>query len=185
MKLMWKIIRESIKVLIIASILSSVGGFALKGVEEKLLLLLPFIIVLPSLNGLVGDFGIIITSKFSTFLYEKHMKGELKKSLFVKHMFKEIFPLSLLSALYLIFLVLIISSFKNFVLDLFFILKFVVVVLSSVIILFLIIFFVAIIGSYYIHKKNEDPDDVLIPITTSIADLGTMIVFSGLVYLLF
>ena len=185
MKLAWKIIKESIKVLILASVLSSIGGFALKTIEDKLIVLLPFIIVLPALNGLAGDFGIIITSKFTTFLYERHIKGSLKHSLFVKRLFRDIFPIALASALYISLLVLFISYLKNFALDTAFAFMFVAIILTSVTVLFLIIFSVAIIGGYKVYKKNEDPDDILIPITTSIADLGTMIIFSILVYFLF
>ena len=184
MKIMWKIIRESIKVLIIASVLSSIGGFALKSIEEKLIVLLPFIIALPSLNALVGDFGIIVTSKFTTFLYERHVKN-LKHSQFVKHLFKDIFPIALISALYLSALVLFASYIKGFSLEQSFVIKFILVILISVMVLFLIIFLVAIIGGYRVYKKNQDPDDILIPITTSIADLGTMIVFSLLILFMF
>jgi cation transporter-like permease len=48
----------------------------------------------------------------------------------------------------------------------------------------LIAVIVIVAGNYFI-KKKEDPDNTLIPITTSIADLGSMLIFSLLIYLLF
>ena len=187
MKIFWKVCRESIKVLLIGSILSSIGGFTLKSIEEKLIIFLPFVIVLPSLNDLIGDFGIIITSRFTSFLYEKEkrMKTKLKRGTFIKTLFKDTSLIVLFSIFYLTFLTLIISYIKKFPLDITFILKFLLCISITVIVLFLLTFMVAIVGGYYEFKKGRDPDLILIPITTSIADLGAMIVFAGLIYLVF
>ncbi len=185
MNLSYKIIKDSIKVLILTSILSSIGGMALKTIEEKLIVLLPFVIALPALNDLIGDFGIIITSKFTTFLYEGKMKGKLKKSKFIRHLFKNTFLIALFSAFYLSFVILIISYLKKFSMDQTFIIKFIVVMTLSILILYITIFLISIIGSYYVYKKNKDPDLVLIPLTTAIADLGAMIILAVLIFFIF
>src|SRR3989344_4456058 len=68
------IIRESIKILIFASVLSSLGGLALEHIKAIFVSVLPLIILLPTLNDMVGDFGTIIASRFSTMLHENWIK---------------------------------------------------------------------------------------------------------------
>ncbi len=185
MKLMSKIIRESWKVLIIASILSSIGGLGLKSIQDKLVLLVPLIIVLPALNGMIGNFGIIITAKFTTTLFEGKIKGRLLKTYFVRHLFKEIMPIALVAAIYISLLSCFIAYFKGYGFEWISLGKVLLITLISTITLVLIIFLIAIVYGYHVYKNNEDPDDVLIPITTAIADLGTMVIFSLSVYLIF
>jgi len=185
MKIIWKIIKESWKVLIIASILSSIGGFGLKTIQEKLVIFLPLLIALPALNDMIGDFGTIITAKFTTSLFEGKIKKPLIKSYFVKHLFKDIMPIALFMAVYISLLSVLVALFMGFETNFVFFLKMLLITLVSTASLVILIFLVAIIGGYKVYKNKEDPDDILIPITTSIADLGTMIIFSGLIYLLF
>lgn len=69
------IIRESIKILVLASVISAIGGFALENVREKVVLFTPLLVMLPVLNGMTGNYGIIISSKFSTMLHEGKVNG--------------------------------------------------------------------------------------------------------------
>ena len=66
MKFFWKIMKESIKILILASLISSLGGIGLESVNVKLIALLPLLILLPAMNDMIGDFGAIISSRIST-----------------------------------------------------------------------------------------------------------------------
>ncbi|MFN7088783.1 MAG: YbfB/YjiJ family MFS transporter [Candidatus Paceibacteria bacterium] len=43
----------------------------------------------------------------------------------------------------------------------------------------------AIIGGFWIYKRGSDPNNFLIPITTSVADFSSLILFSLLVAFLF
>ncbi|MCL6500866.1 MAG: magnesium transporter [Candidatus Pacearchaeota archaeon] len=51
--------------------------------------------------------------------------------------------------------------------------------------LLLINFLIAFLLGRKTYKKKINPDNVLIPLTTSVADLGTMIILTLLVLLLF
>ena len=46
-------------------------------------------------------------------------------------------------------------------------------------------FITAIVAGIYYYKKKEDPNNFLIPITTSVADLGNMVVLVALILLFF
>jgi cation transporter-like permease len=64
-------------------------------------------------------------------------------------------------------------------------LKVVAISFMAVATLVLIIFSLAIIGGLWIHKKKKDPNTFLIPVTTSIADFSSIIIFALLVAFLF
>src|SRR3989338_5827245 len=59
------IIKESIKILLLASIISSVGGLALEHIKTVFISIMPLIILMPTLNDMIGDYGTIISSRFS------------------------------------------------------------------------------------------------------------------------
>ncbi len=185
MKTILRIIKESWKVLIIASILSSIGGIGLRTVQEKLMLFIPLLITIPALNDMMGDFGIIIVSRFTTSLSEGKIKRPLYKSHFVKHLFRDIMPIAIFMAIYITILSIVVSIFKGFQMDYSVFIKLLIITVLSTLVLVLLIFIVAIIGGYYVYHKNQDPDDILIPITTSIADLGSMLSYSLFIYLFF
>ncbi|MCX8194258.1 MAG: magnesium transporter [Candidatus Pacearchaeota archaeon] len=180
MKLFIKIVRESIFVLIIAALLSSIGGIALKSVEASLVTIVPLIIILPALNDMIGDFGIILVSRFTTALY-MHKKTKI----IAKHLFKDVLLIALISAIYIALLGTLFSPTKGFSFDIAFLLKMIILTLITTFVLVLINFFIALFAGKYVYKKKIDPDDVLIPLTTSIADLGAMIVLALLVLWLF
>ena len=64
----YRIISESLKVLIFGSLLSSIGGLSLELIKTKLSAALPMIIILPALTDMIGDAGTIVVSKITTYL---------------------------------------------------------------------------------------------------------------------
>lgn len=180
-----QIIKESIKVLIFASILSSVGGLSLESIKDRIFVILPIIVLLPALNDMIGDLGIIITSRFTTALYLRKFKRPFLKSHFVKHLVNHIIPIGVMASVYIAILAIFISMFKGFHSDLFTFLKIIFISITTTLTLITFLLVVAIVGGFYIHRKRKDPDNILIPITTSIADLGAMLMLAFLVGILF
>ena len=192
------IIRESLKILILASILSSIGGFGLQSIQSKLFTILPLIILLPALNDMIGDFGVIVSSKFTTMLYLGKIRGasggNRSKTYFtpvwlknenLHKLFFTILCIAIISSVYMSVLSLAISYLKGFQITLELILKIMQISLISVILLVSLIFSISISFGLWIYRKKEDPNNFLIPIATSIGDLGSMALFSLLVFLLF
>ncbi|MDO8628319.1 MAG: magnesium transporter [Nanoarchaeota archaeon] len=169
-----KIIQESLPVLLLASVITILGGIGLKTLEEHITQFLPFIIMLPALNNMVGDYSIVIVSKLTTHLYrEQGKKPELG---FIKHLFKDTTTALFFSTAYMILLTLIISSIKHYPLTTASIITITAITSIVVATMFIIAFLIAITFALYAYKHHEDPDDVLIPITTSLADLGSIII---------
>lgn len=173
-----KITKESLKILILASLLSSIGGFGLEMIREKLLAIIPLLILMPALNDLIGDFGAVISSKFTTMLYMGRLRKKWWKSKKVKQLFTIIVAISLISSVYIGILASVIASFSGYPITLIFATEVVAIAMLSTTLLVIVIFLVSVVGGLYIYKKDMDPDNFLIPITTSIGDLGSMLIFS-------
>jgi cation transporter-like permease len=180
-----KIIKESIKVLLFASILSSLGGLTLESIKDVFIAVIPLIVLLPALNDMIGDYGIIISSRFSTLLYTGKIRGKWYKDSDLQKLLLQVLIIALFYALVSSALALVISSFSDFAINFSVIYKIFLIAIIDVLLLVGILFFIAIKAGLRIYKKGEDMDNFLIPITTSIADFGNMIILAVLVLLFF
>lgn len=178
-----EILKDSLPVLIAASAISLIAGIFLQRIEEKLLVILPLIVILPALNDMIGDFGIIMTSRITTVLYKK--QGKKKEKIIAKHLLHEIIPIAIFSAGYISVLAIVISHLRSFPISFGLLWRVLIITGMTTLTLVLLVFFLAVGGSIYVYKRKLDPDDILIPITTSVADLGSVAVFSFLVSFLF
>jgi len=181
MKLIYRIIKESILIILFASILSSIGGIGLQSIEDKLTTLLPFLILFPALNGAAGNFGMIISSKFTTLLYEKKVNKEWWKSKPLGNLIAQVFAVAFISATYISFLAIFAAKIQGFGSINNLTLKIIAISLVSVLILVTLILTISITAGTYVYKTKHDPDNFLIPLTTSIADLCSMLIFVGLI----
>ncbi|MBI2671908.1 magnesium transporter [Candidatus Woesearchaeota archaeon] len=180
-----RIIKESFKVLILGSIISSVGGLGLEVVKQKLLVFLPLLIVLPALTNMIGHAGIIFVSKVTTYFHMRRIKYNKLNNRITRHLLFNLMIIFSLASIYITFLSIFVSYLKGYPFELYFELKMFGAVFLTTLVIVLIVFCVALYGARYAHQRNIDPDDLLIPITTSVADLGSLIVFSLLVFFMF
>jgi len=186
MKIFWKITRESLKILIVASIISSLGGIGLEDIKAKFVVIIPLLILLPALNDMIGDFGTIISSRFTTMLYLGKIHEERWwKSPILGNLFLLVAAVAFIAALYISLLAGSISLLKGYPLTASILVKTVIIAVLSTAILITLMFWIAVTAGFKIYKRNEDPSNFLIPITTSVADFASMLILSGLVYLLF
>ena len=175
------IIRESIKILLFTSIISSLGGLSLENIKTFFISITPLVILLPAMNNMIGSYGTIISSRFSTMLHEEKIKRKWWLNKELKELFMQVLIISVLTTLLSSLIALLISSFSSYTINLNIIYKILIISLTNTLILFLI----SVLGGIYIYKKQEDPNNFLIPITTSIADFGNMIILTILVLLFF
>jgi mgtE-like transporter len=180
-----KIIKESWKVLIFASILSSIGGFSLEFIKEKIFVFLPLLIIIPALNDMIGDAGITLVSKVTTYLNLGKISTKKINNKSTRHLFYLLLIIFTVSSVYVTFLSVFIGYLKGFTYPVIYILKMLGITFITTLLIILLVFFIWLFVAVYAYNRKIDPDDLLIPITTSIADLGSLIVFSLLVYLMF
>lgn len=186
MKLLWKIMKESMNIVVIASIISSLGGLGLEAINKRIVLLIPIFIIIPAMNDMIGDFGAIISSRFTTMMY----MGKLKernwwKSHVLGSLFVTVAMIAVMSALYISSLGCIISLFKGFDLNAFFVFKLIAVSIITTIILVVFMFWISATAGFYVFKRRMDPANFLIPLTTSIGDFCSMLFLTISVTLFF
>lgn len=185
-KVIKTILKESIKILIFCAILGVFGGLAIERIKIIFVAIVPLVILMPILNDMIGDYGIIISSKFSTLL---HKQLRLDKNYFknqkVKKIFFDILFISFITAILAALSSLAASFFIGFSFDLIFIFKVIAISVIDTLILIIIMYIIAINYGTYIFRRKEDPSNYLIPVTTSIADFGNVIVLMLLVRVFF
>ena len=179
------ILRESVQILLLSAILSAAGGMALENIKEIFIVIVPLIILMPTLNDMVGDYGTIISSRFSTMLYEGKVKKKWWMESSIKILFWQIFIIALLTTLMSTTVALIVSLFSSYQLNALIILKVFTITIVDVALLVIIMFISSIVLGLHYFNKKEDPNNFLIPIITSVADFGNMIILAVLVVLLF
>jgi cation transporter-like permease len=183
--LLVKILKESVKILIAASIISSIGGIGFEAFKLKIVALLPLVIMMPALNDMIGDFGTIISSKFTMLLYQKKIHKKWWDSFELGDQFRIISTIALFAAFYLGILSVVIAHIRGAAISAIGALKVIAIAFMSTAILVLVIFFLAIVGGIWVYKRGKDPNNFLIPITTSVADFSSLILFSLMVAFLF
>ncbi len=180
------IVKESIKILILASVLSSVGGFGLQEIQRHIIAIVPLLVLLPALADMIGDFGTIIASKFTTALFLGHIKlDKWWRSRNLQVLFHVVMAVAVIAAVYNGVLAYGIAYIKGFAFSAETFIKVMEISLFSTLMLVGLIFAISVVAGIRIYRRGEDPNNFLIPITTSIADLGSLLIFSGMVLLFF
>ncbi|MDI6721514.1 MAG: magnesium transporter [Candidatus Aenigmarchaeota archaeon] len=181
------IIKESIKIIIIASVISSFGGVGLENVKEKFIAIIPLLIMLPALNDMIGDFGTIVSSKFTSMIYtgKINLKKGIMQSADFRKLVRNVFCVALISSLYLSIASYLLAYYKGFAFNAVILAKIIGVAVLCTLVLVSVIFITSVISGLYIYRKKEDPNNFLIPIATSLADLGAMLLFAFVVVRLF
>jgi cation transporter-like permease len=178
------IFRESIKILILTSVISSLGGIHLKSIESSFLAYLPLIIILPALSDMIGDFGTIASSKFTTMLFLGKIGKRWWESEEVRKLASTLMAVALISSVYISVLSFGVAHFLGFGFSWVLFQKIFMICVAAVVSLVSIILILSIVGGLWIFHRKEDPNNFLIPVTTSIADFGSMFILSLLVTLI-
>jgi len=179
------ILKESLKILVFASLISSLGGLALEHIKNIFISIVPLVILLPVLNDMIGDYGIIASSRFSTLLYTGKIRGKIFKNEELRKLFFQILFVAMITAIISSTVSLILSYISGFGLNYNIAGKIFLISIIDVIVIVSFLFLIAIKAGLYVYKKGEDPDNFLIPITTSIADFANMFILTILVMLFF
>ncbi len=175
-----KIVKESIIIVFFTSFLGLISGIYLSD-QYYLLSSIPiFIMVIPPLNACIGDLSTILISKFTTYLYIGLIPPKIQKSETLRNNFFALLITGILSVLFLSIISIIISppnslSFLNPIFYVF-------ILLITIIILFAAFFVICFISAIFLFKHGRDPNNILIPFLTSLADLLTPFILLSLLY---
>ncbi len=180
-----KIIRESLRMLLLAAVVSSLGGLALEQSRTAFVAIIPLIILLPALNEIIGAYGTIIASRFSAMLYEGRIRGHWSESRDLRKLFVQISIIGLLTAAASSLLALMLAHVSQGRVSATIWAKVFGLAILDVALLLGIISVAAVLAGLHYYKKGEDPNNFLIPLTTSVADFGNMLLLAVLLRVLF
>ncbi len=145
-----------------ASCISLLGGIGLEAVIERILPLVPLIIALPALNTMVGDYAAIIAAHAGDPAEQKQTKHQLARAI-GKAIWVNIIGILLLSV--------IIAWQRDYLFTAAFLIKFIIFVSISMISVVVGMFGLTTALDRLLQHKKLNPDDILIPIVTSITDV--------------
>lgn len=166
-----KIFKESLIVVILSSIMGIFSGTFLAENDEILYSFPIILLLLPSLNSLIGDISTILTSRLTSHLYIGTIPPKIKKS---DKLVQDFYGL-LITLILSIFALIIIGYSVGLITAIEIVNPFLIILLIiiTIMILFALMFIFLFISSILLFKLGKDPNNYLIPITTSLLDFLT------------
>lgn len=166
-----KIFKESIVVVIVSSILGLISGTILSENQEVLYSFPIILLMLPSLNSLIGDISTVLTSRLTSHLYIGTLPSKIQKS----DRLKEDFYGLLITILLSLFALIMLGYFVGIITGISIVNPFLIIliIMITILLLFGSMFMFLFIGSIFLFKKGKDPNNFLIPIVTSLLDFLT------------
>jgi len=168
------IMRESLIILIATSLISSIGGLFIEEVKSTFITFLPLIVMFPILNDMVGDYSSIISSRLSSIL---HKRGAIRKwnNKDIRDLYLQVMTVALVLSLLAGVFAVGITYFYNSRFDFYTTVKLILIPVVDVVVFVSFLFAFGILVGVYSYKKNYDPTNLLVPLLTSLADLGNMV----------
>lgn len=173
-----RIMKESIPALTVAALIHILAGttMQLRGVEAWLEIPI-FLMLVPSLSELGNDAACILSSRITTLLALGVIEPKLERSEALETNIIAIVTIGVLSSLYMGMINFVVADKAG--LGSILMLPFVAVCVIAVTVLTLLVCVVSIAVAFVAWRRGLDPDNVTIPISTSISDL--LAIFSLLI----
>ena len=184
-QLYWKfrsVLRSTLPLLVVMAAVGTLSGVVLQEFEDELLEFPSTLILVPALIGVGGNLGAILSSRLSSAVHLGILELNMSNIVFKNNV------LAVAIAAVFIFIILGLSAFAfgalfgvaSVSLDVLLVLA-----MASGGILMTVLVPVSILVIYYSHKLRLDPDDIAIPIVTTIGDItGVLSLFTVIVILL-
>ncbi len=146
----------------LSSSISLLGGLGLQSISQKILPLVPLLIAIPSLNTLVGDYTAAIAAHAGDPAERKNTK---------KLVVMAIIKTAWFNILAIVALSLFIAWQRGYIFENSFLVRFSIFVPSALIAVTVCMFAIIVWLDRLLEHKRINPDDILIPIVTSLSDV--------------
>ncbi len=172
----WKdIFKESFPVLTVTAFVGILGGQMLNSIEGILIQVPVILFVLPIINGVGGNLGIVLGARISSGLHSGYITPDIKDEEMLDNMTIALFMGGII---YLVVAGAVASLSTTLRLNLL-ISQLFLIIIGTGIILTLSIIFITITVTLWSYKKKLDPDNIVVPVVTTSGD------FIGISSLLF
>jgi len=164
-----RIINESIPALILAAFIHVTAGTAMQLNMEIWVAIPVFLMLVPPISDLGNDVACIVSSRITTLLALGIVEAKLKRNTALEENLVAIMIIGVLSSLYLGAINFVIANRTG--LGSIQILPFLAVCVAAVTILTFLVSLISIGVAFMSWRRGLDPDNVTIPISTSISDV--------------
>lgn len=146
----------------LASAISLIGGIGIELVQDKLLTIVPLLIALPALNSMVGDYATLIAA---------HAGNPAERTRSKRELISAMAPSLFVSTVFVIAMSLLLANRRGYPLESEFIFLFTSFVATSILVVVAAIFVLTVVLDKILVKHRLNPDDLLIPVVTTITDI--------------
>lgn len=174
-----KIMRESLPTVFITTLIVSFSGTVLSVNEDMLATIPILLLIVPILNDLFGDLIIVFVSRLSVHFVLGSIPMKFTWSKQIKEDYVGLLTTLILSLIYMLILSFGYALIMN--IEIYKPLLIILIVFLSGMLIFHASFFGYFLFSYLAVKKDKDPNNIVLPYITSVADLTTPIILISLV----
>jgi cation transporter-like permease len=160
----------------LASTLCMIGGLGLEAASDKLLPLVPLLIAVPGLNDAAGNYAAIVAAHAADPAERRYTKRKLARA---------IFRVIWINIIGIVSLSLLLAAKRGYILQLDFVLKFALFGAFAICLVVAGIFALTTLLDKVLEQHKLNPDDVLIPIVTAVADVLMLSLITLAAYFLF
>jgi mgtE-like transporter len=175
-------IRESVPVLSACAVISIFSGLFMSRNEELLRLLPGILVVLPSFMGINGNISSVVTSRLSSALHMGLIRPDFRRTKVLTNNVYSMVIVALVAFPVLGLVAGLINSFlSGWSVN---ILLFPLITLTAGMTTVLILMFISMLSSYLTYRHGLDPDDIVVPLLTTIGDfvgIALLLLVTGMV----
>lgn len=167
----WKtIVKHGIPILLIAVLVEILAGQVLQGNEEILVAIPIFLICIPVINSVAGNIGTVLGARLTSGLHVGYIKISFKDKEMHQNLATSIF-MGFLTYFILAIVIYYVGAFSNIITEDLNIAMFVGIVVLTGFLLILIVAITSILTAFISFKRGLDPDDMVAPVVTTVADI--------------
>ncbi len=176
------ILKESLPGLAVSFVLAIIAGVVMEAIKSHFLVFIPLLILLPALNDMIGDYSMILVARLSTFLFAGQITNSCWHSPAVRRLIRTIVSVAAFNAVYIGIISSLIAFFKGYAFTASSIFKVLEVSVFTTFVMLTITILITTFTAYYVYERKIDPNNLIMPIMTSIADLGTILTAAFIVH---
>jgi mgtE-like transporter len=172
-----KIVKTGLPILTIAVVVEVFAGQILQGKQELLIVFPIFLISIPVINSVAGNVGSVLGARLASGLHVGYISnsftdGEMRHNLVIS------IGIGFLTYFLLAIVIYFIASFSRTIVEDIALMEFVSIIVLTGFLLIFVISIVSVLTAFISFKRGLDPDDMVAPVVTTVADvLGIIFLF--------
>lgn len=172
-----KIVKNGLPLLTIAVIAEIFAGQILQGKQELLIIFPIFLISIPVINSVAGNVGSVLGARLASGLHVGYITNSLKDEEMQNNLIISL-GIGFFTYFFLAIVIYFIASFSRIITEDLTLIEFVGIIVFTGSLLISVVSMVSVFTAFISFKRGLDPDDMIAPVVTTVADvLGIIFLF--------